>query len=101
MVSTSAEGLPEDAPDDVARARLLAVSAKESGAWLHALPISSLGLRMDDHTVRIAVGLRLGSALCRPHDCQHCGTEVDHLAIHGLAAKTAKDATIDMGPSTT
>ena len=90
MVSTSAEGLLEDAPDDVARARLLAVSAKESGAWLHALPISSLGLRMDDNTVRIAVGLRLGSALCRPHDCQHCGAEVDRLAVHGLSCKNSE-----------
>ena len=36
--------LLNSAPNDGARARLLAVSAPESGAWLHALPISSLGL---------------------------------------------------------
>ena len=47
------------------RARLLASAAKESGAWLNVLPISSLGLRMDDDTVRVAVGLRLGAPLCR------------------------------------
>ena len=57
MVSTSAECLLEGAPDDIASAHL---SAKESGAWLHALPISSLGLRMDDNTFRITVGFRLG-----------------------------------------
>ena len=66
------------------RARLLATAAKESGAWLNVQPISSLGLRMDDDTVRVAVSLRLGAPLCRPHNCHHCGLEVDNLATHGL-----------------
>ena len=66
------------------------MSAKESGAWLHALPISSLGLRMDDNTVRVAVGLRLGSTLSRPDGCQHYGAEVDHLATHGLSCKNSE-----------
>ena len=56
-VVKTAESLLENAPDDMAHARLLAFSTKESGAWLHALPISSVGLRMDDNTVRVAVGL--------------------------------------------
>ena len=51
VVSSTAESLLECVPDDITRARLLAVSTKESGAWIHALPISSLGLRMDDNTV--------------------------------------------------
>ena len=38
---------------DEERAQLLSVSTKESGAWLRALPVSALGLRMD-------------------HDRQHC-----------------------------
>ena len=63
------------------RARLLAVASKEAGAWLTALPISSLGLRMDDEVVRIAVGLRLGVALCVAHCCQHCGSDVDEMEI--------------------
>ena len=42
--------------DPQAQDRLLATTTKESGAWLHALPISSLGLKMDDEVVRIAVG---------------------------------------------
>jgi len=86
-VATSVDSLLEHAPDDMARARLLAVSTKESGAWLQALPITSLGLRMDDETIRVAVGLRLGSTLCRSHTCQHCGAEVDRLATHGLSCK--------------
>ena len=81
------DSLLHNAPNDLARARLLAVSTRESGAWLNALPISSLGLRMDDNTIRVAVGLRLGSSLCSPHTCQHCEAEVDQLGIHGLSCK--------------
>ena len=57
------------APDPRARARLLAAATRESGAWLNALPVSSLRLRMDNDVVRIAVGLRLGDHLCHPHLC--------------------------------
>ena len=42
-------------PDRLNQARLLAVSAPHSGDWLHALPISSCGLRLDDEAVRFAV----------------------------------------------
>ena len=38
IVSTAAESLLENAPDDLAPAHLLASSSKEPGAWLHALP---------------------------------------------------------------
>lgn len=68
------------------KARLLAASTKESGAWLSALPIASLGLFMDNDTIRIASGLRLGAPLCHPHTCK-CGEEVDHLGTHGLSCK--------------
>ena len=84
-VSATANALLENAPDALSRARLLAASAKESGTWLNALPISSLGLRMDDNTIRVSVGLRLGTTLCRPHACHHCGAEVNHLGTHGLS----------------
>ena len=86
-VVTTAESLLKNASHDMARARLLAVSTKEYGAWLHALPISSVGLRMDDNTVRVAAGLQLGSTLCCPHTCQYCGADVNHLATHGLKSK--------------
>ena len=82
--------LLEGASDPRSRARLLAVATKESGAWLMALPISSLGLRMDDNVVRTAVGLRLSVPLCRPH------LWVDELATHGSAASKAKDVIIAM-----
>ena len=64
--------------------RLLAVMAPHNGDWLHALPISSCGLRLDDEAVRVAVGLRLGSRLCEPHQCP-CGADVNPEGTHGLA----------------
>ena len=64
----------------------MAVSAPHAGDWLHALPISNCGLRLDDETLRVAVGLRLGLNLCQPHPCP-CGKLVDSRGTHGLACK--------------
>ena len=72
-------------PDMRTRARLLGASSKESGAWLNAPPVSSLGLRLDNDTITIAVSLRLGVALCHPHPCKQCGSPVDEFALHGLS----------------
>ena len=77
----------EGAVDDIDRARLLASRSKESGAWLHALPISAMGLRLEDESFRIAVGLHLGTPLCCSHQCQHCGEEVDAMGRHGLSCR--------------
>jgi hypothetical protein len=68
------------------RARLLAASAPHSGDWLHALPISACGLHLDNDAVRVAVGLRLGSALCEKHVCR-CGKTVNILAEHAFSCK--------------
>ena len=62
--------------DNFNRAWLLAASATYSGDWLHALPLSTCGLRLDNEAVRVAVGLRLGTSLCEPHQCP-CGKQVD------------------------
>ena len=69
------------------KALLYAVSTPESGAWLNALPLSAMGLRMNDATIGIALGLRLGLPLCCPHSCHHCDSAVDDLATHGLHCK--------------
>uniref|UniRef100_A0A1X7T3G7 Uncharacterized protein n=1 Tax=Amphimedon queenslandica TaxID=400682 RepID=A0A1X7T3G7_AMPQE len=69
------------------KARLYAVSTPESGAWQNALPLSAIGLRMDDATIWFAVGLRLALPLGCPHSCHHCGSAVDDLATHGLHCK--------------
>ena len=53
IVSPSVDSLLQYVPDDLARARLLAVLANESGEWLNALPISSVCLRLDDNTFRL------------------------------------------------
>ena len=85
-----AEQLLDEASDDVSRARLLAAATKEPGAWLHVLPVSSLGLRMADYSLRIAVGLRLGTPICSPHLCHHCGAEVDVFGRHGLSCRKSE-----------
>ena len=74
--------LNQQAANPRERARLQACSQKESGAWLTAPPISSLGLRMCNATIRIATSLRLGAHLCAPHDCTHCGRRVDETGLH-------------------
>ena len=49
-----------------------AALAPHNGNWLHASPISSRGLRLDDEALRIAVVLRLGSNLRDLYECR-CG----------------------------
>ena len=74
--------------DERDRARLLAVSSPHAGDWLHALPISACGLRLDNETIRIAVGLRLGADICEPHTCP-CGSDVDFRGTHGLSCRSS------------
>lgn len=82
----AAEAVLSAAPDQVSRARLLAAAAPSSGAFLHAVPMSSVGTRLDDNAMRIAVGLRLGAPLCTPHQCI-CGAAVDGHGTHGLSCR--------------
>ena len=84
------QNLLETSQNQQSQARLLAVACPESGAWLNALPITSIGLRMDDEVVRVAVGLRLGLPLGRSHTCSSCGSEVDELGTHGLSCRFSK-----------
>ncbi len=50
---------------------------------MSALPSPPLGLVLDNSSLRIAVGLRLGTQLCHPHRCR-CGEDVDRYGTHGL-----------------
>ena len=76
MVNECRARLEISAKDQVDRARLIAVSAPHAGDRLKAVPISAFGLRLDDDSIRIAVGLRLGLPLCSSHSCP-CGEQVD------------------------
>lgn len=82
--------LLSSATDERDRARLLAMSCKDTGLWLQAPPSSSVGLRMDDEVIRVASGLRLGVPLCTPHTCHQCGAHVDELATHGLSCRRSQ-----------
>ena len=64
------------------QAAFLAASHRHSGDWLHALPISSCGLKLDNEAVRVAVCLRLGLPLCETHSCQ-CRVTADRFGVHG------------------
>jgi hypothetical protein len=78
--------LLDSTADKATRARLLASVEDTSGVWLQTIPISSIGLKLSDEAIRIAVGLRLGVNLCEPHVCS-CGAQVDARGTHGLACK--------------
>jgi len=85
-VTADAARVLADATNPIDKARIFACSAPHSGDWLHALPISNCGLRLDDEAIRIAVGLRLGTNLCQSHACP-CGAQVDARGIHGLSCR--------------
>ena len=78
--------ISSQASTDVDKARLLAASTPHSADWLSAPPIASVGLRLSDEEVRIAVAHRLGCKACEPHDCG-CGKPVDARGLHGLACR--------------
>jgi len=56
------------ATSSIDQARLLAAVSAHAGDWLHAAPISSIGLRLSNAAIRVAVGHRLGTNKCQPHE---------------------------------
>ena len=72
--------------DQVWRARLLATAQRESGAWLNALPVSSLGTLLDSESFRVVIALRAGGDVYIPHSCRF-GGRMDSRGLHGLSCR--------------
>ena len=68
------------------KARILASKAAHTGDWLNTPPITFIGLRMSNETIRVAVGLRLEAKLYEPHQYT-CGALVDARGLHGLSCR--------------
>jgi hypothetical protein len=81
-----ADQLLQTAVHHVERARLLASRSPGSGDWLDAMPLSSIGLKLDNASVRIAIALRLGAPIVHLHKCI-CGTTVTTEGHHGLSCR--------------
>jgi len=86
LVVVDSDTLLTTAPNQVAVSRLIAVSAPRAGAFLHALPITVCGTRLNDQSLRIAIALRLGAPVCAEHRCI-CGAVVDTSGTHGLSCR--------------
>ena len=66
--------------------RHFAVTSSGSSDWLHALPITSCGLCLENEDIRIAVDLHLGAVLRQAQQCP-CGTLVEVNGLHCLSCK--------------
>ena len=86
LIKKTYNNLLQGSADLESRARLLGAASRESGAWLHTIPCSAIGTKLDDITVRFSVGQRIGSKLCVPFRCA-CGAVVDQNARHPLHCK--------------
>ena len=52
-------------PVDLARPK--AVVTPHAGDWLHTPPLTTVGLRLSDEEIRVAIGYRLGTNMSTPH----------------------------------
>ena len=68
--------------NDQSKARLLSVASAKADAWLNVLPVPSLGTKLDDESLCIA----LGAAIVVEHTCV-CGATVDVYDSHGLSCR--------------
>ena len=87
IIESNYQKLLTSAPTKEDRARILAVSSTNSSDWLNAVPIPSLGLKLDPMTHKISCSYRLGSPLCHPYTCV-CSKSVEPYGRHGLSCKS-------------
>lgn len=86
VVNTTFRLLTDTQSAPIDQARLRSVSAPHAGDWLHAPPLTAIGLRLSNEDIRIAVAQRLGAVACQPHTCT-CGSTVDARGLHGLSCR--------------
>ena len=67
--------------NQIGRTRLLSAAA-----WLRAMPSSSVGTLLGGETLRIAIALRVGAAVCTPHLCRW-GSPADSQGHHSLTCR--------------
>ena len=68
------------------KARLLAVTAPGSSAWLEVMHLAAVSLKLDDASLRVAAGLRLGAPVVFSLDCC-CGESVSSDGRHGRSCR--------------
>jgi len=79
-----ADNLLEKCVTPVHQARLRAIRSPWAGDWLQAVPVTNLGLHLDDVTVTVSLALRLGANTVLAHTCT-CGLPVTPDGYHGLS----------------
>ena len=89
LIDRAKNSMIASAVDETNRARLLAATSGNSGDWLNALPVPSLGLLLSESELRISVSLRLGADIVHPHACVACGEQVSSIGIHGLSCRSS------------
>ena len=67
---------------------LLSSSSENASCWVHSVPVSSLGLKLDNSSFKIICGLRIGAKICSPYTCR-CGFKVNEYGRHGLSCSKA------------
>jgi len=86
FISVAVKRVLSTAQTQAGLARLTAAAAPHSGAFLHTMPCSAVGTRLDDASLRIAIAIRLGAQMCSPHTCI-CGATVDCTGTQGLSCR--------------
>ena len=70
------------------RASMLAAKTPGAGCWFDVLPSPSLGFRLGDRELSIAVGLRVGCPVVAGHMCR-CGAPAAPDRHHGLFCRNS------------
>ena len=73
-----------DEANQYSKARLLASAQAESGSWISAIPVPSLGTQLSPGELRIAIALRTGSKVSEKQRCR-CGKITDEYGFHLLS----------------